>query len=57
MTLTNTERELALKATTQMRLGNGLFMSDREFKSWFCAENNVSDQQLTRLVRQLLEEG
>ena len=53
--MTDAERELAIKATTQMQLGNGMFINDREFKAQFCKENGVTDDRLTELVRQLLD--
>ena len=49
------QKALALKATTQMQLGNGLFMNDREFKAYFCKENSISDAELTKLVRDLFD--
>ena len=52
--MTEAERELALKATTQMQVGNGLFMNDREFKAQFCKENGVTEGRLTKLVKALL---
>jgi len=52
--MTPAERELALKATTQMEVGNGLFMNDREFKAQFCQQNGVSEAQLTKLVKAML---
>ena len=53
--MTDAERALALKATTQMQLGNGMFINDREFKAQFCKENGITDDYLTDLVRQLLD--
>ena len=53
--MTDQERQLAIKATTQLRLGNGLFMNDREFKAWFCKENNLTEPRLTQLVKDLLD--
>ena len=49
------DRELALKATTQMALGKGIFTTEREFKEWFCKENNITDLKLTQIVRDLLD--
>lgn len=53
--MTEQERQLATKATTQLRLGNGLFMNDREFKAWFCKENGLTEPRLTQLVKDLLD--
>ena len=53
--MTEQERQMAIKATTQMTLGNGMFMTDREFKAWFCRENNLTEPQLTQLVKDLLD--
>lgn len=55
--MTNAERALALKLTTQAALGNGMFTNVREFKARFCRENNVSDAKMTSLVKELLEKG
>jgi len=55
--MTTAERELAWKATTQALTGNGLFMNEREFKARFCKENNVTENQLTKLVKELLAGG
>ena len=52
--MTTAERELALKATTQLRLGMGMFLREREFKAEFCKQNGVSEAQLTKLVKALL---
>ena len=52
--MTEAEREIARKATTQAVLGNGLFMNEREFKEQFCIENGISEAQLTKLVKELL---
>jgi len=52
--MTPAERAVALRATTQAVLGNGLFTNKREFKAKFCRENNITDAKLTELVRKLL---
>ena len=52
--MTTAERELALKATTQLRLGMGMFLREREFKAQFCKENGITEAQLTTLVKALL---
>ena len=53
--MTPAQKELALKATTQMQVGNGLFMNDREFKAYFCKENGISEAELTKYVRDLFD--
>ena len=54
--MTPAQKELALKATTQMQVGNGLFTeNDREFKAYFCKVNGISEAELTQLVRDLLD--
>ena len=55
--MTDQERQLAIKATTQLRLGNGLFMNEREFKATFCAQNGIAEAQLTQWVKELLAGG
>ena len=55
--MTPAERALAIKATTQSVLGNGMFMNEREFKAKFCKENNVTESQLTKLVKEFLAGG
>ena len=52
--MTTAERELALKATTQLRLGMGIFLREREFKAQFCKDNGITEAQLTTLVKALL---
>ena len=52
--MTPDEQALALKATTQLRLGLGMFMREREFKAQFCQQNGISEAQLTKLVKALL---
>ena len=52
--MTPAERALALKATTQLKLGNGMFMNEREFKAAFCREHNLTEAKLTELVKGLL---
>lgn len=53
--MTDAERELARKATTQMQLGNGLFMNDRQFKAYFCKENGITEAALTQYVKDLFD--
>ena len=55
--MTPAERALALKATCQAMTGNGLFLNEREFKAQFCKEHNVTESQLTKLVKELLAGG
>lgn len=55
--MTPAERELAVKATSQAVLGNGMFMNEREFKAEFCRQNNISELRLTELVKELLAGG
>jgi len=55
--MTDAERNLALKATTQLRLGMGMFLRDRQFKAVFCQENGITEAQLTKLVKELLAGG
>ena len=52
--MTSQERQMAIKATTQRTLGNGLFMTEPEFKARFCKDNNLTEPQLTQLVKDLL---
>ena len=55
--MTPAERNVAVKATTQAVLGNGMFMNEREFKAEFCKEHNVTESQLTKLVKEFLAGG
>ncbi len=63
--MTSYEREMAIKATSQMQLGNLTFgpgispheLTDREFKARFCKENGITEAQLTSWVTQLLDGG
>ena len=55
--MTPDERDLALKATTQLRLGMGMFLREREFKEQFCEANGISEAELTKLVKELLAGG
>lgn len=52
--MTPAERAVALRATSQAVLGNGMFTNQREFKARFCRENNITDAKLTELIRKLL---
>ena len=52
--MTPTERDLALQATSQMQLGNGMFEIDRRFKADFCKQHGITEAYLTQLVRALL---
>ena len=59
------ERELALKATTRLQLGNIAFgpsitpqaLNEREFKAKFCRENGITEAELTGWVQELLGGG
>ena len=59
------QRELALKATTRLQLGNIAFgasitpqaLDPREFKEQFCKDNGITEAELTSWVKELLAGG
>lgn len=53
--MTDAEKDLALKATGQLQLGNGMFENEREFKAQFCKQNGITEARLTKLVIELLD--
>ena len=52
--MTDQERELMLAIRQQQLLGQGMFLTDTEFKAWACANYNISEKRLTELQKEVL---
>ena len=52
--MTPQERELMLAIRQQQILGQGMFLTEREFKEWACRTYNISEARLTELQKEVL---
>ena len=52
--MTPAERELMIAIRCQQRLGQGMFLTDTEFKAWASRTYGISEQRITDLQRELL---
>ena len=52
--MTSQERELMLAIRQQQVLGQGMFLTDTEFKAWACKNYNISESRLTELQKEVL---
>ena len=52
--MTDKEREVMVAIRQQSVLGQGMFLSDTEFKAWACKNYNISEQRLTELQKETL---
>ena len=52
--MTIRERELMVNIRRQQVLGQGMFLTDTEFKAWACKNYNISESRLTELQKELL---
>ena len=52
--MTDQERDLMIAIRCQQELGQGMFLTDTEFKAWACKNYNISESRLTELQKELL---
>ena len=52
--MTPQERELMVAIRQQQILGQGMFLTDTEFKAWACKNYNISESRLTELQKEVL---
>ena len=52
--MTDQERELMVAIRQQQILGQGMFLTETEFKAWACKNYNISESRLTELQKEVL---
>ena len=52
--MTPQERELMVAIRQQQILGQGMFLSEREFKAWACDTYGITEAKLTQLQKEVL---
>ena len=50
--MTNQERELMVAIRQQQVLGQGMFLTEAEFKAWACKTYNIDESRLTQLMKE-----
>ena len=52
--MTEQERELMVAIRQQQVLGQGMFLTETEFKAWACKTYNLTEARLTQLMKEVI---